>query len=230
MAGWYVSDLSLSPCSIMVKSFGVQLDGILSSGIDIKRWSEDFFRIANQLVADRSADNTISKIKCIDIVRSVVNLVPVQWLENEMVGEILASDCRIAVDNFQGLCNDECSHQSRFEKFANIAQYVLLSFLEHVTERTYSYLYLNTLPEQEFILRKRAQESSRPLNEHIICKLRQNTKQPVSQSLTVHHGILSYDTYFRRLSLDPLVNPQNILHCLVLFVLGELSMDIPKKF
>ncbi|KZP28015.1 hypothetical protein FIBSPDRAFT_273412, partial [Athelia psychrophila] len=90
----------------------------LFSEQNISTWTHAFQCTAGRLIKQKSINHVGSDLKYLDIVKDVVNLLPIYWLADEIVGLSLKSKI-----NPWGIYRD----QEVYEQFAIVSNYVLMN-------------------------------------------------------------------------------------------------------
>jgi linoleate 10R-lipoxygenase len=62
------------------------VDDILFSTDSLQRWGDAFAETTLELVKTRSVYNAVWKTRHVDVIREVINLVPIRFLANEILG------------------------------------------------------------------------------------------------------------------------------------------------
>ncbi|KAI0946866.1 hypothetical protein AcW1_010202 [Taiwanofungus camphoratus] len=114
----------------------VSVCSVLFEDAAVTKWCRSFSQITRQLIASKSVGYGGAGVRYVDVVKNVINLVPVYWIANEIVGLPMKT-----AENSRGVYREH----ELFEKFAVAANYV----------------YVNSLPVHEWVLREGASDTAR---------------------------------------------------------------------
>ncbi|KAL6303709.1 heme peroxidase [Sparassis latifolia] len=136
---------------------------------EVLRWSDSFKQLTQQLIRSKSIelDHVGTSDKYVDIVRDVINLVPVYWVADQIAGLPMKT-----LENPRG----EFREQALFGMFADAA----------------NYLYLDLSPVHDFSLRVRATNTANQVCQYIrghLTKLSEGTLSSGGIADTVKHWI-----------------------------------------
>jgi linoleate 10R-lipoxygenase len=62
-----------------------QVSNVLFTDAALQKWRGSFSRMTSSLIKEKSVTHVGSTAKYVDIVKDVINLVPVHWIANEIV-------------------------------------------------------------------------------------------------------------------------------------------------
>ncbi|TFK47330.1 heme peroxidase [Heliocybe sulcata] len=94
------------------------VDKALFSGQQVGMWAKSFGALTKSLVDAKSIKHVGSGMKYVDVVKDVVNLVPVYWIANEVLG--------LPLKNVQNPRGSMREHET-YRRFADVANYVFLN-------------------------------------------------------------------------------------------------------
>lgn len=92
------------------------VDDILFSKKNLRRWGDAFAQTTLDLVKNRSVYNTVWKTRHVDVIREVINLVPIRFLANEILGLPLKTET-----NEGGVYRDE----ELYSMFRHISEWAI---------------------------------------------------------------------------------------------------------
>ncbi|OCH92406.1 heme peroxidase [Obba rivulosa] len=131
----------------------------------LKKWADVFQATAQELIKQKSLSQVKSRTRYIDIVKDVINLVPVQWIADQIVG--------ISLRMPTNPCGDFASHEL-YRSFATVAKFV---FEE------------NQIPEKVFAMRQNAQKTagfvSDTVQEQISSAVSANSASSIAQRFAI---------------------------------------------
>ncbi|KAF9809341.1 hypothetical protein IEO21_07443 [Rhodonia placenta] len=109
---------------------------VLFSDASIQQWAQSFQEITQQLLKTKSVDHVDSKAKYVNIVRNVINVLPIVWISNFIVGLPLKTET-----NPHGVYREH----DLLTKWSDIGNYV----------------FLDQSPEGQFALRGKCTETAK---------------------------------------------------------------------
>ncbi|KII85619.1 hypothetical protein PLICRDRAFT_56845 [Plicaturopsis crispa FD-325 SS-3] len=119
---------------------------LLFADNDVQAWKKYFGETARRLIREKSIDHVGSPAKYVDIVKDVINLVPVHWIANEIIGLPMKT-----AENPSGTYRE----YELVEKFQDVANYI----------------YLNAAPDNDWALRESAAHTAHLVRECVKSQL-----------------------------------------------------------
>jgi len=107
--------VALTKGRAIVEKFLLSTHGRHSRGT----WAEYFKEEAQSLIKDKSISYRARKSKSLDIIQDVINILPIRWVSEEIIGLPLKTET-----NQHGTWYE----QDAYKKFANVGRYVFLNF------------------------------------------------------------------------------------------------------
>ncbi|EPQ51552.1 heme peroxidase [Gloeophyllum trabeum ATCC 11539] len=95
------------------------VDEALFANEQLEQWGTSFAKLTRSLIESKSVNHIGSTKKYVDIVKDVINLVPVHWIANEVLGLPLKTDA-----NPRGSLREH----ELYRRLANVSNYVFLDF------------------------------------------------------------------------------------------------------
>ncbi|KDQ52925.1 hypothetical protein JAAARDRAFT_162433 [Jaapia argillacea MUCL 33604] len=95
------------------------VDGTLFNNSQIAKWRSSFRQTTLGLIKDKSVSHVGSTARYVDVVKDVVNLVPIHWIANEVVGVSMKTTA-----NPSGISRE----QDLYNKFADVCNYIFLNY------------------------------------------------------------------------------------------------------
>jgi linoleate 10R-lipoxygenase len=118
--------------NFVVRKFRVfwKINDVLLDDAQIQRWRSSFFRITGNLIKDKSVNHVGSSAKYVDIVKDVINLLPVHWIADEIASLLIQLLCCFLTSGHQaGLPMKSDANprgvfreQELYKLFANVAK------------------------------------------------------------------------------------------------------------